>query len=54
MNEGIFPGMPELTDMVWVNFETISLAGDGSSYYEFEVEAVPMLLSPMYMLLGIW
>jgi hypothetical protein len=54
MNEGIFPGMPELTDMVWVNFDTISLSGDGSSYYEFEVEAVPMLLSPIYMLLGIW
>lgn len=50
MNEGIFPGMPDLVDMVWVNFDTISLSEDGSQELYFEVEAVPMLQSPYYML----
>ncbi len=50
MNEGTFPGMPDLVDRVWMNFDTIELNGDGTSYYEFDVEAVPMLESPYYMI----
>jgi len=45
MNEGKFPGMPELADYAWFNFEPITLTGDGTQYYEFDVTLVPILLS---------
>ncbi len=45
MNEGKFPGMPELDDYVWVNFEPITLTGEGTQYYEFDVTLVPIFMS---------
>jgi len=42
MNEGKFPGMPELSDFVWVDFDPITLTGDGTSDYEFDVTVAPI------------
>ncbi len=50
MNEGKFPGMPEMVDYVWVNFRPITLTGDGTKYYEYDVTVVPIFLSPLVML----
>ncbi len=46
MNEGKFPGMPELADYVWFDFDLITLTGDGTQHYEFDVTVLPILLSP--------
>ena len=42
MNEGKFPGMPEWADYVWVTFDPITLTGDGTQHYEFDVTLVPI------------
>jgi hypothetical protein len=52
MDEGKFPGMPSMTDLVWMNMSgapPIELPGDGSASYEFDVTVMPMLGSMALM-----
>jgi len=42
MNEGKFPGMPEPSDYVWADFTPVTLTGDGTSVYTFDVTLAPI------------
>lgn len=44
MNEGRFPGPPQAADMVWsgADLAPVTLAGDGTSHYAFDVTLAPI------------